>query len=60
MARALPIVSFEGKSWFFDARLHQLRTLDRDQPLAFRDLNDFEMVYFRDLVEKGKVEHLPR
>jgi hypothetical protein len=60
MATALPIVNFESKRWFFDARLHQLRTVDRDQPLEFRDLNDFEMVYFQDLVEKGKVEHLPR
>ncbi|MFH0828800.1 MAG: hypothetical protein V1907_01310 [Candidatus Kerfeldbacteria bacterium] len=58
MATPLPIVTYEGKRWFFDARLQQLRTVDRDRPLEFRDLNDFEMEYFKGLVEKGEVDYL--
>lgn len=52
----LPIIRYERRRWFFDARLHQLRTVDA--PIEFQDLNDFEMAYFADLVAKGKVEKL--
>jgi hypothetical protein len=53
----LPIVRYEDRLWFFDARLQQIRPVQ--PPLEFRDLNDFEMAYFEDLVEKGKTEKLP-
>lgn len=55
--RMLPIVRYEDRLWFFDARLQQIRPVQ--PPLEFRDLNDFEMAYFEDLVEKGKTEKLP-
>ena len=60
MATSLPIVKYEGKRWFFDARLRQIRTVDRNQPLEFRDLNDFEMAYFEDVVQQGEVVYLTK
>lgn len=56
--RMLPVVSYESRRWFFDARLHQIRPVQ--PPLEFRDLNDFEMAHFEDMVAKGKTEELPR
>lgn len=53
----LPIVRYEDRLWFFDARLHQIRPVR--PPLEFWDLNDFEMAYFQDLVDRGEVEPLP-
>jgi len=55
--RILPIVRYESRQWFFDARLHQIRPVQ--PPLEFRDLNDFEMAYFQDLVDQGQTEPLP-
>lgn len=54
----LPVVRYENRLWFFDARLRQIRPVL--PPLEFRDLNDFEMDYFEDLVAKGKTEELPK
>ena len=53
----LPIVRYEDRLWFFDARLQQIRPVL--PPLEFRDLNDFEMAYCGDLVEKGETEEQP-
>jgi len=52
--KRLPIVDFEGKKWFFDERLKQLRTVTRSpmDRLEFRDLNDFEVEYFKDKLKK--------
>jgi hypothetical protein len=44
---ALPIVAYEGKRWFFDARLHQMRNIAN--PHEYEDLNDFELAYFEEL-----------
>jgi hypothetical protein len=54
----LPVVRYESRQWFFDARLHQIRPVQ--PPLEFRDLNDFEEAYFEDMVTKGNTEDLPR
>ncbi len=51
--RQLPIVEYEGKRWYFDERLRQIRTVEN--PHDYQDLNDFEMVYFSDRV-KGQRE----
>jgi len=56
--RMLPIVRYEGRLWFFDARLRQIRPVQ--PPLEFKDLNDFEMAYFGDLVEQGQTAKLPQ
>ena len=42
--RMLPIVTYEGKRWFFDERLGQLRNVEN--PHEWTDLNEFEMEYF--------------
>lgn len=49
MVIQLPIVKYEGIKWFFDERLHQLRNVKN--PHDFMDLNDFEMVYFKNKVK---------
>lgn len=55
--KQLPIVRYEDRLWFFDARLRQIRpTLP---PLEFRELNDVEVAYFQDLVDRGETEPLP-
>lgn len=43
----LPIVAYEGRNWFFDARLRQIR--DIDNPHKYQDLNAVEMAFFSDL-----------
>lgn len=55
--RRLPIVRYENRQWFFDARLHQIRPVQ--PPLEFRDLNDFEVAYFEGMAAKGNTEELP-
>jgi len=45
MPRQLPTVRYEGKSWFFDERLRQLRNIK--DPNDFQDLNDFEVEFFK-------------
>lgn len=52
MAWMLPIVRYEGKKWFFDERLRQLRSVKN--PHDFMDLDDFEMYYFKKIVRVGK------
>lgn len=47
MVRALPIVFYEGKHYFFDERLRQLRATNN--PHDFINLNDFELEYFKGL-----------
>jgi len=42
--KMLPIVHYEGKLWFLDERLKQLRNVQN--PHDFIDLNDFEIDYF--------------
>ena len=49
--KMLPIVSYEGTQFFFDERLKQIRKVIN--PHNFQDLNDFEMVFFRELVNGG-------
>ncbi len=43
----LPIIDYEGKKYFFDERLKQIRNVSN--PHDFQDLNDFEMKYFKDI-----------
>ena len=47
----LPIVAYEDKNWYFDARLRQIRNVEN--PHEFQDLNDFEMEYFQDLANRA-------
>ncbi len=47
--RELPIVEYEGTRWYFDERLRQIRNVSN--PHDYQNLNDFEMVYFRDRVK---------
>ena len=59
--RQLPIVTYEGKKWFFDERLKQLRTVTHSpsDKLEFQDLNDFEVQFFVDktkTVEEKKMK----
>ena len=54
----LPVVRYEGRLWFFDASLRQLRTVR--PPLEFQDLNDFEMTFFEDLVANGQTVDLAK
>ena len=42
--KMLPVVRYEGKLWFLDKRLRQLRNVHN--PHDFIDLNDFEVEYF--------------
>ncbi len=42
----LPIIDYEGKKYFFDERLKQIRNVSN--PHDFQDLNDFEMKYFKE------------
>lgn len=51
--KSLPIVRYEDRLWFYDARLRQIRAVER--PLLFQDLNDFEVAYFDDLVARGEI-----
>lgn len=51
--RRLKIVKYEGKLWWFDDRLRQLRTVK--PPLEFQDLDDFEMEYFKKAKDVGKM-----
>lgn len=51
--KTLPIVRYEDRLWFYDARLRQIRTVE--SPLTFQNLDDFEVAYFDDLVAKGEV-----
>ena len=46
----LPIVVYEDKNWYFDARLRQIRNVAN--PHDYQNLNDFEMEYFNDLVSR--------
>lgn len=46
----LPIVTHEGKKWYVDARLRQIRNVQ--DPHDHKDLDDFEMSYFEKLVGK--------
>ena len=43
--RQLPIVKYEGKRWFFDERLSQIRNVKN--PHDYQDLNEFEVEYFK-------------
>lgn len=44
----LPVVAYEGKTWFLDSRLRQIR--NTKNPHDFQDLNDFELEYLFGLV----------
>ena len=54
--RALPIVKYEGKYWFFDRRLRQLR--NARCPHDFIDLGDFEVAYFEGFCKSGADAHM--
>ena len=41
--KMLPVVRYEGKAWFLDERLRQLRNVRN--PHDFINLNDFEVEY---------------
>lgn len=58
LPKQLPIVNYEGKKWFFDERLRQIRTVTdaTHRNLEFQDLDDFEMKYFQDMLAKKKEE----
>ncbi len=45
--RQLPIVEYEGKRWFLDERLRQLRNIDN--PHDYRDLDKDELFVFKHL-----------
>lgn len=47
---SLPKVRYEGKKWYFDARLRQIR--DVSNPHDFQSLSDVELAYFTELVNK--------
>lgn len=55
MATQLPIVNYEGKKWFFDEKLKQLRTVTHGpkDKLEFMNLNDFEIKYFKDKLKEA-------
>jgi hypothetical protein len=40
---------YDEKNWYFDARLCQLRSIEN--PHVYRDLNDVEVAFFRDLIQ---------
>lgn len=40
----LPVIKHEGKQWYFDARLRQIRNLEN--PHDVENLDDFKMEYF--------------
>ena len=48
----LPIVAYQGKKWFFDERLKQIRSMRN--PHEWIDLDEFEVYYFKKRVGKGK------
>ncbi|MFH2106511.1 MAG: hypothetical protein ABII22_04570 [Candidatus Micrarchaeota archaeon] len=50
MVTMLPIVEEDGKEWFFDERLRQLRNVET--PHDYRDLDTVELLYY-----KGKAVH---
>jgi len=54
--RHLPVVKYEDQRWFFDARLRELRNVAK--PHLHRELDDFEMRYFSDLVD-GSTSTVP-
>jgi hypothetical protein len=43
----LPVIIHEGKKWYFDARLRQIR--DVENPHDYQNIDDFEMTYFSGL-----------
>jgi len=45
----LPVVTYEDKNWYFDARLRQIRNVEN--PHDYQDLDTVEMVYFNQLLE---------
>lgn len=49
MVRRLPLVRVDGRLCFFDERLGQLRNVRN--PHDFFDLNDFEVLYYRNKVK---------
>jgi len=50
MVKMLPIVEEEGKQFFFDERLRQLRNVKN--PHEFINLNEFEMDYYKNKIER--------
>jgi len=46
--KMLPVLRHEGKLWFLDERLKQLRNVRN--PHDYIDLNDFEVEYFKSKV----------
>jgi hypothetical protein len=45
----LPIVAYEGRNWYFDARLCQIRDIER--PHIHRELNAVELAFFNDPIQ---------
>lgn len=48
--RKLPLITYEGKKWYLDARLRQIRGVRN--PHDVQDLDDFELDYFTGLVAR--------
>lgn len=46
----LPIISYEGKKWFFDERLKQIRAVNN--PHEWLDLDDFGIEYFKERIKE--------
>ena len=42
--RQLPVVAYEGKQWFFDRRLRQIRSIEN--PYDYQNLDELELGYF--------------
>lgn len=50
MVKMLPIIKENGKRYFFDERLRQLRNIKN--PHDYIDLNEFEVAYYKDKVKE--------
>jgi len=48
MANTLPIVTMNGKQYYLDVRLQQLRTVTTDGPIEFLEIDD---LYDEDYVQ---------
>jgi hypothetical protein len=58
MVTELPKIREDNKTYYFDERLRQLRNVNN--PHDFVNINDFEMQYYKEKVEKNKKSAKPR
>jgi hypothetical protein len=52
----LPIVEYENKRWYFDARLRQIRNVEN--PHDYQTLSDVEMRYFEGPGDPKRIVHI--